>query len=90
MSWALSTAVHPAAELNEALDHTTTRAHISQDQLKQVRVAKEAAMQLVESGTVGDPGTDSYRVSLSGHHGEGGIGLDGITVSIILVPAATA
>jgi hypothetical protein len=82
MSWQLQTRLHPAAELEEALDHTTTRAHISKDQLEQSRAAKAAAMDLVRSGALGDPERDSYTIALSGHAGDGPLEPGHVTINV--------
>lgn len=85
MSWALHTRVHPAGEIVEALAHTTPRAHISDDQLEQAHSAKEAAIDLIQSGTVGNPEKDAYIVSVSGHAGEGAE--DSVTVTVTVAPS---
>lgn len=87
MAWSLTTDVHPASAMQEALNHTTPRAHISKDQLDQVHAAKDAAIRLIDSGQIGDPKVDHYRVSISGHHGNSEAE-DSINVAITAVSVA--
>lgn len=86
MSWSLHVEPRPAPAIFRAVDAAEPSSPVSEDGEQQVRAAKAAAKDIIESQAVG--GTDKhFNVSLSGHSNPGhepakGMANDFITVSI--------
>lgn len=80
MSWSVSSEPHKAEDIRSAVEHMQPSAELSDAQTEQVRVAKEAAIQLLNNGAVGsanalEAGDGYFKVHLTGHgtdeHGAG-------------------
>lgn len=86
MSWSTHTEPREAPAIFQAIDATEPSSDISEEGEAQLRVAKAAAKDIIESQAVGGDGKQ-FNVSLSGHANPGhepasGMANDFVTVSV--------
>lgn len=93
MSWSLQVEPRPAPAIYDAIDAAEPSAVLSEESLAQLHQAKAQAITTIKSGAIGDPETQTFGVSLSGHANPGhehtdGMADDYIQVNVSQRPAA--
>jgi hypothetical protein len=95
VSWSVATAIHRAADIRGAVEHVEPTAELSDAQTEQLRLAKLAAIRMLDDGIVGDAASSTseaaFRVQVYGHVSEPGQGAPpSVTVIVEQMPASNA